>query len=598
MTDIDASHGVHRAGGHRRTLALQALAVGVGILAPVILSVLLQQESTQARNVEAQALASRVAMITERTVARASSVALAAAAHVAAAGLPSPSAFRVFVAGLDLAPGVRAVAVAPLLDGRDVAAVQERLSKDPERVAAGYPPYEVWPLPTGEGLVCPTQLVEPQEGNRRVHGHEFCSDPARGEAVRTAVETGRPAMSRPVVLAQDSGRRTVSTLIVAPVSEAGGERPGRVRTVVAVGYTITAALEQALGTDSFREAGIRITDVDGAAGSTVLLDGSGMDPPGAFAEASVLGRHWRVEVARPRVSWADDPRPAVAAGLPLLGLALGLVAARELGRARKGRDDLERIVSTRTRELRRANVALAERNRLVEEASRAKTTFLANMSHELRTPLNAVIGFSEMMLVMDGRISEEKRREYLQAILDSGRHQLALVDEVLDLGRIEAGQLGLDLAEADLSALVAEVVRIVSPAAAEGRVTLSGPPEAPPVPLVVDRTRLKQALLNIVSNAVRFTPPDGSVTVSLHPSEDRVVARVSDTGSGMTPSELAKAVEPFWQAEGALARRHGGAGLGLPITRRIAEMHGGALRIRSEPGRGTTVEIELPRLRG
>ncbi|HEY1261787.1 MAG TPA: ATP-binding protein [Stellaceae bacterium] len=239
---------------------------------------------------------------------------------------------------------------------------------------------------------------------------------------------------------------------------------------------------------------------------------------------------------------------------------------------------------------------LREAKATAEAANQAKSQFLANTSHELRTPLNAVIGFSEALL--DGTFGPlaARQRESVGYILQSGEHLLAVINDILDLARVEVGRL--DLQEewgVDPRAIAAASAALLRERAEAGGLRLAVEIDDAVPRLVVDRTRLKQVLLNLLSNAVKFTDPGGSVVLAAgRDASGGAVFEVRDTGVGMTPAEIETALEPFGQIETGLARRHEGTGLGLPLARRLTELHQGSLSICSERGRGTTVRVTLP----
>ncbi len=228
-------------------------------------------------------------------------------------------------------------------------------------------------------------------------------------------------------------------------------------------------------------------------------------------------------------------------------------------------------------------------------ASRAKTQFLATMSHELRTPLNAIIGFSEVMKAeMVGPLGSEQYKEYASDIHGSGTFLLSIINELLDLSRIDAGELKLDEGLVDVGKIVTSSASLLRSKAAAKVVKLTHAAN-PDLPLLRgDARRLKQALLNLVSNAIKFTPAGGSVAISVSWSGEGLAIAVADSGIGIAREDLDRVLKPFVQVENWLARRHEGAGLGLAITKGICELHGGQLVLDSEIGKGTVARIVLP----
>ena len=229
-----------------------------------------------------------------------------------------------------------------------------------------------------------------------------------------------------------------------------------------------------------------------------------------------------------------------------------------------------------------------------ERANRAKSEFLANMSHELRTPLNAVIGFSEV--IHGGVIGpvSDRYREYALDILLSGRHLLTIINDILDMAKAEARQITLHREQVDLMEIAGSCVKIIRNGAEADDVKIENLVQQPVV-CTADPLRLRQVLLNLLSNAIKFTPPGGSVIVSASRRPDGgVEVSVADTGIGMTPDELEKAVEPFAQVDSVLSRRHSGTGLGLPLALKFMEAHGGSLSLQSVSGKGTVAVAHIP----
>jgi len=218
------------------------------------------------------------------------------------------------------------------------------------------------------------------------------------------------------------------------------------------------------------------------------------------------------------------------------------------------------------------------------------------MSHELRTPLNAILGFSEMFQQqMMGPLGSPKYLEYAGDIHDSGSHLLAIINDILDLAKAESGKLELTEEPTNINEIVDATLRMCQHKAIEGRVELEydGVTETPAV--VVDTRLFRQVMLNLVSNAVKFTPAGGSVKIDLRVSPTTgLVLTVKDTGIGIAAKDIDRVLRPFEQVESALSRCHGGTGLGLPYSKKVIEIHGGKLVLSSQVGSGTTVRIELP----
>jgi PAS domain S-box-containing protein len=235
-----------------------------------------------------------------------------------------------------------------------------------------------------------------------------------------------------------------------------------------------------------------------------------------------------------------------------------------------------------------------------ELANRAKSEFLANMSHELRTPLNAIIGFSQIINSRMFGADIDRYVDYAHDIHNSGKDLLKIINDILDLSKIEAGQMNLSDQAVDLDRVIAGCIKVVAERAQRGRITIErNLPEHLPR-LWADELRVKQMVNNLLTNAVKFTEPGGRVVISVRPSyspngvQDGVDIVVRDTGIGMDPSEIPVALSPFGQVDQGLARRHEGTGLGLPLVRRMIELHQGTLGVSSARGKGTTVTLHFP----
>jgi two-component system cell cycle sensor histidine kinase PleC len=289
----------------------------------------------------------------------------------------------------------------------------------------------------------------------------------------------------------------------------------------------------------------------GDLGATLLVEN-----PGALIECFVVTSRGRYR--------------GIVTGEALLRCKLALLQAREA--------DLSR--------------ALAVAN----EASRAKSNFLALMSHELRTPLNAIIGFSEVLGgEMFGALGNERYREYAHDIHGAGRHLLALINDILDISKAEAGKFDLNCENVSPLELIAECLKLMRGRAVEARLSLSQEAGGPVPDLLADRLRLKQILLNLLSNAVKFTPPGGAIRVGAGMDKDgRMVIAISDTGIGIAADMIEVALEPFRQISSPFARKAEGTGLGLSLAKALMESHGGRLELDSTLNLGTTARLVFP----
>ncbi len=271
--------------------------------------------------------------------------------------------------------------------------------------------------------------------------------------------------------------------------------------------------------------------------------------------------------------------------------------------SRQERIMLTADLSARNAELARANerlgavnAQLQETQTMAEAANKAKSEFLSNMSHELRTPLNAIIGFSEIIKDQSfGPVGQPRYTEYANDIYESGRSLLQLINDILDLSKVEAGKMELQRTFVDVADAMSRCMRLIKDRANKSRVQLETVFD-PSLPLLfADEVRLRQIGLNLLSNAVKFTPAGGKVTIATRAEQSGAIAiAVSDTGIGMSAADIKVALERFGQAASSLSRPYEGTGLGLPLTKAMVDLHGGHLDITSEPGKGTTVTVIFP----
>jgi two-component system cell cycle sensor histidine kinase PleC len=253
-----------------------------------------------------------------------------------------------------------------------------------------------------------------------------------------------------------------------------------------------------------------------------------------------------------------------------------------------------RAEGERTSELVDLNRKYMKETERAEAASRAKSEFLANMSHELRTPLNAIIGFSELMQsALFGPLGSEKYEEYAADIHSSGSYLLGVINDILDMSKIEAGQFSIEREGIDLHPLISETVRVVALQAAEKSITLDTRISNGMV-LYADRRAIKQIVINLLSNAVKFTGEGGHISLRARKASGAIMLSIEDNGCGIPKDALKKLGRPFEQVENQFSKSHIGSGLGLAISRSLAELHGGALKIRSTEGAGTIVSVRIP----
>jgi signal transduction histidine kinase len=229
-----------------------------------------------------------------------------------------------------------------------------------------------------------------------------------------------------------------------------------------------------------------------------------------------------------------------------------------------------------------------------ESANRAKSAFLANMSHELRTPLNAIIGFSEIIKSQTFGPRSERYPDYAGHIFYSGKHLLALISDILNLSKMEAGRLTLQEEEVELADMVASCITLVETQARQAKIRISVSLDDEVRSVRADDRRLRQVLINLLSNAVKFTPEGGQIRVSSTQENGGLAIAVSDTGIGMAPEDIPKAMMPFGQVDSTIRRKQEGTGLGLPLAKQLVELHGGTFRIDSKIDGGTTVTFVLP----
>jgi signal transduction histidine kinase/DNA-binding response OmpR family regulator len=337
--------------------------------------------------------------------------------------------------------------------------------------------------------------------------------------------------------------------------------------------------------------------------SAVMFDESGK--PGAVRgldpqQAAELGGHLsRLTESSGRITLADGERRAIS--VPVRGLTTSgtLVVLAGPFTPAFGGDEVTRMQQLMSAfvtaiDRRHLIVQLEESNEALREANKHKSVFLANMSHELRTPLNAIIGFSELLTdARDGQFDDATRKRFLAQIQTSGKHLLGLINDILDLSKVEAGQMELRLNMMSVAESVDQVLKTVEPLAAKKSITLHSS-VAGAGEVLADAGKVKQMLLNLVSNALKFTPDGGTVTVGALRTQDKIEISVADTGIGIADADQRLIFQEFHQVDQGPGRKHEGTGLGLALTRRFAMLHGGDVRLTSRVNKGSVFTLSLP----
>jgi signal transduction histidine kinase/HAMP domain-containing protein len=397
-------------------------------------------------------------------------------------------------------------------------------------------------------------------------------------------------MVRPIAIASRAARRIAAGELDVAIAAAGGDELGELLAAMAVMRdNIRAMMAREIA--ARRSAQSRLVNaIESSAEGIIVIDEG----------ARILIANTQVAAFFPELAGAFAPGAMLPAALETaLARPTGeieLADGRWLRLSRSGNPDggFVVIASDITAIKDRERVLQAAKEE-AELASRSKTEFLANMSHELRTPLNAVIGFSEIMSSeMFGPLGQPKYKEYVDDIQCSGRHLLDVINDILDVAKMQSGKAELNRVPTQLGVILEESMRIMAEQAKIAGITLTHAID-PNIPEIeADAKRLRQLLLNLLSNAVKFTPPGGTITVTAGLCPEGITLVVSDTGIGMAAKDIPKALEPFSQIDNSITRKYGGTGLGLPLSKLFAELHGGRLMIASTPGSGTAVTVILP----
>ena len=375
--------------------------------------------------------------------------------------------------------------------------------------------------------------------------------------------------------AEDEISRLLRTSSLVPLTIAAWDSGALIHASAAAAAMIGVSL------DALRGRSILEFYVDPDQRHTLLraVEASGGEAEGEVQLRRADGRQIWVKVAARRLTYG---------GVPCL-LAIGHDVTDHKARARA-------LIETQEQLRRQASNLNLDERAAAQAASRAKSAFLAHMSHELRSPLNAILGFSEVIRGLHfGREQVEKYAEYSGYIHQAGTHLLALIDDVLDIAKVEAGKLDMQPSSFDLSELLDECARMMRPMVDSRGLALRVTGSAAGLMLTADRRRTKQMIVNLLSNAIKFTHTGGLVEVAAQRMADGAIAiTVADTGIGMNEDQIALALEPFGRVENASIKDPTGTGLGLPIVKNLIEAHGGRLQIRSQLKRGTKARVVFP----
>jgi signal transduction histidine kinase/HAMP domain-containing protein len=397
-------------------------------------------------------------------------------------------------------------------------------------------------------------------------------------------------MVQPIATASRAARRIAAGELDVEIGSAAADELGELLNAMAVMRdNIRVTMEREIA--ARRSAQSRLVNaIESSAEGVIVLDAAGC----------IAVANSQVAALFPGPAAAFEPgAPLPAAFAAALEIPTGEMALADgrwlrLSRSPTADGGFVVIVSDITAIKDRERVLRAAKEE-AELASRSKSEFLANMSHELRTPLNAIIGFSEVMGgALFGPLGHAKYEEYVNDILRSGRHLLDVINDILDIAKLQSGKAEINRRATQVGQVLEDSLRMIGAQVKAGGIELGCAIE-PDLPVIeADATRLRQLFLNLLSNAVKFTPAGGRISVTAAVRADGIRIAVSDTGIGMAAKDIPKALEPFSQIDSSITRKYGGTGLGLPLSKLFAELHGGRLAIDSVQGRGTTVIVTLP----
>ena len=514
-------------------------------------------------------------------------------------------AFNRFVQGAGEIVGVHAVGYARYLASPEREAFELTVRTDESLLDGGYPGFSAGPDPTHDDMFV-VDFIEPMAGNEAAFGFDLGSNDSRRAAIEKARDNGETVATEGINLVQDEESR-FGFLLIRPVYEGGAipstidQRRNRFHGIVDGVFIVDELVADIAGLGSSICIAIRDSGPSGGPiGSGTVLFDSGESPDASDDSAAMYAvdrsvmvgdRTWLVTVTD--ATAGSSSLGALPNVLWITGILLSLAFAATAYTTTRSRDRAKQAARDATVELQDKAEELRKALDRALDADRLKTTFLATMSHELRTPLNAVIGLSSVLTNEVFGPLTEKQLDYLERITTSGDHLLQLIDDLLALARIEAGGEDLNLDYLDLDGEINSSLNIVRGQADEAGIALRRPSSESGVIVAADRRRFRQILLNLVSNAIKFTPHGGEVGVNLATKGDVIEIVVWDTGIGISEKDYANIFEPFFQTDSSLSRSRDGSGLGLTLTKRLVELQDGSIRVESSE-EGTRLVVSWP----
>ncbi len=514
------------------------------------------------------------------------------------------TSFRIFTAGpIQHNPGIQALEWVPR--------IRHAERKDYEHFARkeGFTAFQLTDRDAaGRAITAPTRdeyfpvyFVEPYLGNELALGHDP-QVPARLQAIAQARDSGAAVASSRLTLIQERGNQA-GVAIFLPVYQGGVPETvaarreqliGFAEGVFRVGDMVTASME-GLNLDGI---GLALTDrTDPAQPVTLFYRGEKVSAPQPYRYVTAIdfgGRTWSLELY-PTPAQTENRLPLDWAVLGTGLLVTGLVGAYLFAETTRA-TQIARTVEERTAELHHTIQEAALRQAELDQArelDRLKTNFVGAVSHDLRTPLTSIMGYAEFLEDEIAGSLSDQQLEFVQQIHKGARRLEYLLNDLLDFARLDAGTFKLTLGRTDLQAKLREVAESLRPQIEDAQLALSLDTEAAPLVVAMDEPRIERVLINLLTNAIKFTPPGGSIRLEARLDGDRVICEVKDTGEGIAPADVPKLFRHFSQLKNGVKR--GGTGLGLSICKAIVEAHGGAIGVRSTLGQGSTFWFSLPR---